>query len=77
LPEQAPFDAISVAAASPFIPPALHEQLADPGVLVIPVGTRDQQELRIVRKRNGNLSTRISSGCRFVPLVGRQGWEEN
>jgi len=77
VPEEAPFDAISVAAASPFTPPALIEQLCDPGVLVIPVGSRDQQDLRIIHKRNGSLFTRASSGCRFVPLVGRQGWEEN
>jgi protein-L-isoaspartate(D-aspartate) O-methyltransferase len=77
VPDEAPFDAISVAAASPQTPPALIEQLADPGILVIPVGGREQQDLRIVRKENGKLSTRTASGCRFVPLLGRQGWEEN
>src|SRR5579871_3755806 len=74
---EAPFDAISVAAASPQIPPALIDQLSDPGVLVIPVGTRAEQDLRVVRKENGEISSRVVSGCRFVPLVGRQGWEEN
>ena len=77
VPEEAPFDAISVAAASPHTPPALIDQLADPGVLVIPVGDRDEQDLRIVRKENRKISTRVLSGCRFVPLVGQQGWEEN
>jgi len=77
VPEEAPFHAISVAAASPYTPPALIDQLADPGVLVIPVGRRDEQDLRVLRKRNGKISTRIASGCRFVPLLGRQGWEEN
>jgi protein-L-isoaspartate(D-aspartate) O-methyltransferase len=77
VPEEAPFDAISVAAASPHIPPALLDQLADPGILVIPVGDRDEQDLRVVRKENGKITTRAASGCRFVPLVGRQGWEEN
>ena len=77
VPQEAPFDAISVAAASPHIPPALLDQLADPGILVIPVGARDEQDLRVVRRQNGKISTRIASGCRFVPLVGRQGWEEN
>ena len=75
VPEEAPFDAISVAAASPHTPAALIDQLGDPGILVIPVGSRDEQDLRIVRKENGRITTRISSGCRFVPLVGSQGWE--
>jgi protein-L-isoaspartate(D-aspartate) O-methyltransferase len=77
LPEKAPFDVISVAAASPYTPPALIDQLADPGVLVIPVGGREDQDLRVVRRENGRISTRTASGCRFVPLIGRQGWEEN
>ena len=77
VPEQAPFDAISVAAASPYTPAALIDQLADPGVLVIPVGSREQQDLRVIHKRNGKISARFASGCRFVPLLGRQGWEEN
>lgn len=77
VPEEAPFDAISVAAASPHTPPALIDQLADPGILVIPVGSRDQQDLRVVRKQNGTITTRLASGCRFVPLVGSQGWPED
>lgn len=76
-PEEAPFDAISVAAASPFVPPALVQQLADPGTLVIPVGDREGQDLRIVHKQHGTITSRTASGCRFVPLVGRQGWEDN
>jgi len=76
-PDEAPFHAISVAAASPHVPKALIDQLADPGILVIPVGDRENQDLRVVRKENGTISTRVGSGCRFVPLVGRQGWEEN
>jgi protein-L-isoaspartate(D-aspartate) O-methyltransferase len=75
--EEAPYDAISVAAASPDTPAALIDQLADPGVLVIPVGSRDDQELRVIHKRNGKITTQSSTGCRFVPLLGRQGWEEN
>lgn len=76
-PEYAPFDAISVAAAAPHTPAALIDQLADPGILVIPVGDREEQSLRILHKEHGKITTRIASGCRFVPLVGRQGWEEN
>lgn len=77
LPEESPFDAISVAAASPGVPPALLPQLNDPGILVIPVGPRDDQDLHVVRKENGRISTRLASGCRFVPLVGREGWRED
>lgn len=72
--EGAPYDAISVAAGAPEIPPALLEQLADPGRLVIPVGDRDEQVLRIVTKQAGKLTTRTSTPCRFVPLRGGQGW---
>ncbi|MBI4874332.1 MAG: protein-L-isoaspartate(D-aspartate) O-methyltransferase [Acidobacteria bacterium] len=72
--ECAPYDAISVAAGAPGIPAALLEQLNDPGHLVIPVGDRDEQELHIVTKRAGALSTRTSTACRFVPLRGGEGW---
>jgi protein-L-isoaspartate(D-aspartate) O-methyltransferase len=76
VPGQAPFDAISVAAAAPHTPPALLDQLAGPGTLVIPVGTRADQNLRVVRRHNGKIDTRVVSGCRFVPLVGRDAWTE-
>jgi protein-L-isoaspartate(D-aspartate) O-methyltransferase len=69
--EYAPFNAIFVAAASPRIPAALTAQLADPGILVIPAGTRKDQELQVVRKELGKLTTLRFSGCRFVPLLGR------
>jgi protein-L-isoaspartate(D-aspartate) O-methyltransferase len=76
LPQESPFDAISVAAASPQTPPALLAQLNDPGILVIPVGGRDDQDLYVVRKENGKITTSVASGCRFVPLLGREGWQE-
>ena len=69
-----PYDAISVAAAAPEIPPALLEQLKDPGRLVIPVGERDDQELCVILKRAGRIDYRVSTFCRFVPLVGPGGW---
>jgi protein-L-isoaspartate(D-aspartate) O-methyltransferase len=75
--EESPFHAISVAAGSPELPPALLAQLADPGILVIPVGGRLDQDLHVIRKENGRITRRIASGCRFVPLVGRAGWQEN
>jgi protein-L-isoaspartate(D-aspartate) O-methyltransferase len=71
---EAPFDAISVAAGAPDVPPALFEQLKDPGVLVIPVGERGDQELRVFRKRGGSMDYRVATFCRFVPLRGDVGW---
>jgi protein-L-isoaspartate(D-aspartate) O-methyltransferase len=64
----APYRAISVAAAAPEIPPALLEQLANPGRLVIPVGEGDDQELRYVFKQAGGTKSRVVTLCRFVPL---------
>jgi protein-L-isoaspartate(D-aspartate) O-methyltransferase len=70
----APYDAISVAAAAPDIPMSLLEQLNDPGRLVIPVGTRDDQELRVISKYEGRIEFRVATLCRFVPLRGGEGW---
>jgi len=72
--EWAPYDAISVAAAAPEIPLKLLGELRDPGRLVIPVGARSDQELRVVTKRNGRIDYRVATMCRFVPLRGGEGW---
>jgi protein-L-isoaspartate(D-aspartate) O-methyltransferase len=75
LPEAAPFDAIVVSAAAPRIPPALIEQLAAGGRLVVPVGESDQQVLQLLEKNaDGTTSVRTLEGCRFVPLIGQQGF---
>jgi protein-L-isoaspartate(D-aspartate) O-methyltransferase len=71
----APYDGISVAAAAPDIPAALFAQLRDPGVLVIPVGGLSDQELRVVTKCDGRITSRVSTMCRFVPLRGGEGWQ--
>ena len=76
LPEAAPFDAIIVSAAAPGIPPALVEQLADGGRMVIPVGDAHQQVLKLVRKYGNEISETTLEGCRFVPLIGRGGFGE-
>ena len=73
-PAGAPYDAISVAAGAPKVPPALLEQLNDPGRLVIPVGDLDEQQLRVIVKNAGELTTQTSAACRFVPLRGGAGW---
>ena len=75
LPEAAPFDAIIVSAAAPRVPPALIEQLALGGRLVIPVGDSQEQVVQLVqRDLNGHITLRTLEGCRFVPLIGQQGF---
>jgi len=73
-PQEAPYDAITVAAGAPDIPAALLEQLNDPGCLVIPVGEWDDQELRVITRREGRIDYRVATLCRFVPLRGGKGW---
>ncbi|MDE3166709.1 MAG: protein-L-isoaspartate(D-aspartate) O-methyltransferase [Acidobacteriota bacterium] len=73
-PARAPYDAITVAAGAPEVPFSLLEQLRDPGILVIPVGPREDQQLRVARKRGGRFEWRIATLCRFVPLRGGEGW---
>ena len=74
-PEAAPFDAIVVTAGGPTVPQALVEQLADGGLLVIPVGdeTRSQHLIR-ARRRGDELVPEDLGPVRFVPLIGAQGW---
>ncbi len=69
LPEQAPFDAIVVAAAAPQIPPALFQQLCEGGRMIIPVGPPEAQELQFIRKQEGKALITVREGCRFVPLI--------
>jgi protein-L-isoaspartate(D-aspartate) O-methyltransferase len=73
-PEEAPYDGILVTAAAPDVSPALIEQLAPQGRLVIPVGAHDVQELLMVTNSSGGLTTKRLGPCRFVPLVGAGGW---
>jgi len=75
LPDAAPFDAIVVAAAAPHLPQPLLDQLRDGGRLVIPVGGGFAQELQLVRKIGGAVTTLHLDGVRFVPLIGREGFQ--
>ncbi len=75
LPEHAPFAAIAVAAAAPEIPPSLYDQLEPTGRLVLPVGRRFGQELQVVVKSPEGPAVLHSVPCRFVPLVGKEGFE--
>jgi protein-L-isoaspartate(D-aspartate) O-methyltransferase len=76
LPQFAPFDVIIVAAAAPRVPPALVEQLAVGGRLAIPVGSAQDQVLQVVRRLPTGMSVDYLEGCRFVPLIGEQGFAE-
>jgi protein-L-isoaspartate(D-aspartate) O-methyltransferase len=73
---QAPFDAIIVTAGAPEIPTPLVKQLADGGRLVVPVGPRETQVLKIVERRGDRTFGHELKGACFVPLIGRHGWEE-
>jgi len=75
LPEQAPYDAIVVAAAAPHPPPLLLDQLALGGRLVIPIGDRALQELTVIERRSNGMHRRNAGGCRFVPLVSPEAFE--
>lgn len=73
----APYQVIVVSAASPSLPKAFLDQLADPGRMLIPVGTKDAQDLILVRKEGGIVTEEpIQAGCTFVPLLGRFAWKE-
>jgi protein-L-isoaspartate(D-aspartate) O-methyltransferase len=75
-PDGAPYDAIIVTAGAPRVPDALLEQLALGGRMVIPVGSRWEQDLlRVTRRKKGNVVENLG-GCRFVPLIGKGAWEE-
>jgi protein-L-isoaspartate(D-aspartate) O-methyltransferase len=74
LPQAAPFNAIVVSAAAPQPPPALVEQLAVGGRLVVPVGDASEQVLQVLEKQVDGITVRSLEGCRFVPLIGQQGF---
>ena len=76
VPERAPFQAIAVAAAVPELPATLYEQLEARGRLVLPVGTRRAQELQVVVRSPEGPAVLRSVPCRFVPLVGQEGFED-
>lgn len=75
--EMAPFEGIVVTAGAPHVPPEYLEQLALGGRLVIPVGDRDSQVLmRITRTGPADFKEERLLGCRFVPLIGSRGWQD-
>jgi protein-L-isoaspartate(D-aspartate) O-methyltransferase len=72
--DRAPFAAIAVHAAAPQAPPALLEQLADGGRMVVPVATDGEEMLTQLRRRGTELDSLALAPCRFVPLIGAEGF---
>jgi len=75
-PEHAPYDGIIVTAAAPETPQPLLEQLTLGGRLVIPIGGRHHQMLKLIERGEDDYHSRDVCGCRFVPLLGEYGWEK-
>jgi protein-L-isoaspartate(D-aspartate) O-methyltransferase len=75
-PDEAPYDRILVTAAAPNIPSQLVAQLKMGGLIVIPVGGQERQELRLVRRVPWGTQSYSLGNCVFVPLVGQEGWHE-
>lgn len=74
----APYDVVVVSAASPAVPATLVEQLAEGARMLLPVGTRDRQDLVLVRREDGRLVEEVvQEACTFVPLLGRHGWKRS
>ncbi len=76
LPPDAPYDGIIVTAGAPHVPGALVDQLTEGGRLVIPVGDEGLQDLRRITRSPDGVSEESLGGCRFVRLIGRNGWKD-
>ena len=76
-PEEAPFDRVMVTAGAPDAPIGLLTQLAENGVLVVPVGDDRVQDLIRFRRGGGRVSRERLCRCSFVKLIGAEGWPEN
>lgn len=75
IPSKAPYDRIIVTAGAPVVPLALTEQLAEGGILIIPVGDRERQKMFRITRINGELKQEEFDFFAFVPLLGEQGWK--
>ena len=75
LPDKAPFDRISIAAAAPSVPEPLKQQLVDGGKMLVPVGGQWYQELIMVTRKGNEFLQRDLGGVVFVPLIGEFGFK--
>jgi protein-L-isoaspartate(D-aspartate) O-methyltransferase len=76
VPGRAPFDAIAVHATAPAPPPALLDQLADGGRLVLPIAAGEADVLTVLWREGEGFRTEAIGPCRFVPLIGEEGFGE-
>ena len=74
--QYAPYNAILVGAAAPSVPSTYHEQLADGGKILIPLGDKEEQTLFMFTRRGEVLEEREIAPVRFVPLLGKYSWED-
>jgi protein-L-isoaspartate(D-aspartate) O-methyltransferase len=72
--EYAPYDRILVTAGAPEVPATYPAQLAEGGIMVLPIGDAYSQVLTVVEKIKGKIRSHTLMGCVFVPLVGKYGW---
>lgn len=75
IPAKAPYNKIIVTAGAPVVPTALTDQLAEGGILLIPVGDREKQKMLRITKVRGELKKEEFDFFAFVPLLGEQGWK--
>jgi protein-L-isoaspartate(D-aspartate) O-methyltransferase len=73
-PQHAPYDRIIVTAGAPVLPPSLAEQLSVGGIMIVPAGEKQYQELEIYDKSAQGLNKKSAGGVVFVPLIGQEGW---
>ena len=74
VPDRAPFDAIAVHATAPAPPPALLDQLAEGGRLVVPIASGEADLLTVLRRQGAEIASETIGPCRFVPLIGEGGF---
>ncbi|MBM2841229.1 MAG: pcm [Bacteroidetes bacterium] len=74
--EFSPFNSIMVTAGAPNVPQPLLKQLADGGKIVIPVGDLENQTLVVITRRGEQFDRREIEGFKFVPLIGKMGWDK-
>lgn len=75
VPAKAPYNKIIVTAGAPVVPTALTDQLAENGILLIPVGDRETQKMLRITKTKTGLKKEEFDNFAFVPLLGDQGWK--